>query len=292
MNESGIRISWGGLLDESMGRTAKIELLRRLLPLALGVLGIWGVTTFLTILVGGACLAAAFAIYFSLPKPRMSSGAVKLRALPPVGVEDAIGFLIGVPFFSAVFVGSSLGGGLAYLLFLFPACLSIPVFFLAIRQETTWLRFFNNGFEVTQLGLTARIRYDELRHVDLRSLRASGMGAWVLGMMGGASRRKVALLNPARETKTMVFHASNGDEFSISCEVIPDLKRVLVGLDHAGVELPHGLATRQKKRTRRLKERLYGKAKVDPAVPQLEHLDSNRIAETIRRYRERKLASG
>ncbi|MBO0346573.1 hypothetical protein [Roseibium limicola] len=278
-----------------MGRAAKLELLRRLLALGLGILGLWGGLTFLTPLSSGLCFAAAVAIYFAIPRPRPSPGAVRPDAVPNIWISDCIGFLIGVPLFSAAFTGAATGGqgsGVFFLLLLLPASMCVPVFLVVARQETSWVRFFNNGFEITQMGLTARVRFSELLEVDLKHLKATGGGAWMMGLRGGDSRRRVALLSAAKETKTLIFKAANGDEFSISCEVIPDLNRVLVGLDKEGVALPRGFAERQKKRTRRLKEKIYGKTLSVDAQKSVEKLDAERIAETIRRYRQRKLASG
>ncbi|MFD1695931.1 hypothetical protein [Roseibium aestuarii] len=279
-----------------MGRTARLELLRRLLPLGLAVLGLSGAMTFLSLLTGGMCLAAAAAIYFALPHPRLMAGAVRPTAVPPVGISDAIGFLIGVPLLTAGLVGAGAADpamALVYLALLLPGSLCIPLFILIVRQETSWIRFVNNGFEITQMGLTARVPYSEIRDVELKSLRASGGRGWMMSLFaGGGGHKRITLLNAGSETKAMIFRARNGDVFSVSCEVIPDLNRVLVGLDRAGVDLPAAFAERQRKRTRKMKERIYGKPELSDSAGRMEKLDSSRIAETIRRYRQRKLASG
>ena len=54
-----------------MGRTAKLELLRRLLPLFLGVLGIVGALSFLSPLSGLLCLIAGVGIYTAMPRPKV-----------------------------------------------------------------------------------------------------------------------------------------------------------------------------------------------------------------------------
>lgn len=108
-----------------------------------------------------------------------------------------------------------------------------------------------------------------------------GIG-WLLSALGSSDRRKVALLSGSEQTKTLVFTRKDGSEFAVSSEVIPDLPRILVGMDRAGIDLPQGLGDRQRMRTRKTRERLYGR----PPEPDAEQLDVARIAATVRTYRQ------
>ena len=122
-----------------MGRTAKLELLRRLLPLFLGVLGIVGALSFLSPLSGLLCLIAGVGIYTAMPRPKVPKGAVKPVPRPPVWMTDAIGFTVGISLFSLSFLGALYGSGAGVVLFavlLVPASLSIPIFMIAVRRTT------------------------------------------------------------------------------------------------------------------------------------------------------------
>ncbi len=270
-----------------MGRTAKLELLRRLLPLFLGVLGIVGALSFLSPLSGLLCLIAGVGIYTAMPRPKVPKGAVKPVPKPPVWMTDAIGFTVGISLFSLSFLGALYGSGAGVVLFavlLVPASLSIPIFMIAVRQETSWMRFFGNGFEFAQLGLRARVPYVDLKGVRVRVWNARGGVGWLLSAVGSRSRGKVALLSGAEQTKTLVFTRKDGSQFAVSSEVIPDLQRILIGMDRAGVDLPEDLSERQRKKIRKTREKLYGRK----PEPESEQVDVARIAAAVRKYRQNK----
>ncbi|SHM99775.1 hypothetical protein [Roseibium suaedae] len=269
-----------------MGKTARLELLRRMVPLALFVLGITGGFTFLSPISALLCLAAAVGVYAAMPRPKVPAGALRAGQPVPTTLLDLIGFLIGVPLFCMGFLGAAYGGSgaAAMLLLLLPACLSFFVFMASIRQETSWVRFFGNGFEMTQLGMKIRIRYEDLGAVRLREVRTrKGIGA-VLSSMFVHDRRRIEMLANANETTTLNFVTRGGTQFAFSSEMIPDLQRVLIGLDRAGVELPQNLSDRQRDKIRRTRERLYGSSESSNA----EQLDVARIANTVRLFHERR----
>lgn len=281
---AAIRFPKPGQREAILGRTAKLELLRRLLPLFLGVLGIVGALSFMSLLSGLLCLAAGVGIYTALPRPKVPKGAVKPVPYPPVWVTDLIGFAVGVLLFSLSFLGAIYGSGAGLVLFavlLVPASLCFPIFMIAVRQETSWMRFFGNGFEFAQLGLRARVPYVDLKGVRVRVWSARGGLGWLLSAIGSSNRGKVALLSGAKQTKTLVFTRKDDSQFAVSSEVIPDLQRILVGMDRAGVDLPEGLSERQRKKIRKTREKLYGRA----PEPETEQLDVARIAATVRKYR-------
>ena len=114
-------------MESGVGKTAKLELLRRIIPLALCVLGIVGGYFFMSVLSSLLCVVAAGGVYAALPRPSVPSGAVKPVSRPPVITLDAIGFGLGVVFFSVAFIGMTDWGGLAALLALF--CLGPAYFF-------------------------------------------------------------------------------------------------------------------------------------------------------------------
>ncbi len=268
-----------------MGKSAKLELFRRLMPLFLGIFGIIGALGFASVLIGVLCFAAAVGIYTAIPKPKVPIGAVKPSPKPPVVVTDLIGFTVGVPLFSLSFFGAVTADSSAAPVFaalLIPASLSFMIFMIAVRQETSWMRFFDNGFEFAQLGMRARVPYSDLQSVRLRIWRAPGGFGWLLSALGSQSRKKVALLSGEEQTKTLVFTRKDETEFAISSEIIPDLQRILIGMDRAGISLPAGLSQRQQKRVRRDRERLYGRK----VVPETEQLDVARIAATVRKFRQ------
>ncbi|CTQ58128.1 hypothetical protein LA5095_01940 [Roseibium album] len=269
-----------------MGKTAKIEFIRRVLPLSLSVFAIVCGFFFMSLLNSLLCLVAAAGIYAALPKPSAPSGAVKPVCRPSIIVFDALGFTLGILFFSLAFIGmGSTTGALALisLCLLVPACACFPFFAVAVRQETSWVRFFGNGFEFTQFGLRARVPYDELKKVEVRLWEASGWVAWFQSTMGSIGHKKAVLLNGAESTKTLVFkHPANGT-FTISSELIPDLQRILIGMDRAGIELPEGISEWQRKKIRRRRERMYGEPEKE--APKSEQVEVARIAALIEHAR-------
>lgn len=269
-----------------MGKTARLELLRRLVPLALFVLGITGGFTFLTPISALLCLAAGIGVYAAMPRPKVPAGALRPGQPLATPILDLTGFLLGGSLFSMGFLGAALGGrgGAAMLLLFLPASLCFFIFMVAIRQETSWVRFFGNGFEVTQLGMKIRIRYEDLGSVRLREVRLrKGLGG-ILSTLFVNDRRRVEMLANANETTTLNFVTRGGTQFAFSSEMIPDLQRVLISLDRAGVDLPQNLSDRQREKIRRTRERLYGK----PKGENVEQLDVARIANTVRLFHERR----
>lgn len=269
-----------------MGKTAKIEFIRRVLPLSLSVLAIVGGFFFMSILSSLLCLVAAAGIYAALPRPSAPSGAVKPVSRPSASVLDGIGFALGIVFISLAFIGmGSTTGGLALvsLLLLLPALTSFVFFAVAVRQETSWVRFFGNGFEFTQFGLRARVPYEELKQVDVRLWEAAGWVAWFQSTIGSIGHKKAVLLNGAESTKTLVFKHPVSGTFTISSELIPDLQRILIGMDRAGIELPEGISEWQRKKIRRRRERMYGGPPKEP--PQSEQVEVARIAALIEHAR-------
>lgn len=258
-----------------------------MLPLFLGVLGIVGALSFLSPLSGLLCLIAGVGIYAAMPRPKVPKGAVKPVPRPPVWITDLIGFAVGISLFSLSFLGALYGSGAGVVLFavlLVPASLSIPIFMIAVRQETSWMRFFGNGFEFAQLGLRARVPYVDLKAVRVRVWNARGGVGWLLSAVGSRSRGKVALLSGDEQTKTLVFTRKDGSQFAVSSEVIPDLQRILVGMDRAGIDLPEDLSERQRKKIRKTREKLYGRK----PEPETEQVDVARIAAAVRKYRQNK----
>ncbi|MET1415779.1 hypothetical protein ABVF61_26145 [Roseibium sp. HPY-6] len=217
----------------------------------------------------------------------MPSGAVKPVSKPSVMVLDAIGFGLGIVFFSIAILGmvSATGGlALAALLALVPASASFLFFAVAVRQETSWVRFFGNGFEFTQFGQRARVPYEELKQVDVRLWEASGWVAWFQSTIGSIGHKKAVLLNGEQSTKTLVFKHPVSGTFTISSELIPDLQRILIGMDRAGIELPEGISEWQRKKIRRRRERMYGGPETDAAKPE-EQVEVARIAALIEHAR-------
>jgi len=252
-----------------VGKTAKLELLRRVLPLGLCVLGIVGGYFFMSVLSSLLCLVAAGGIYAALPRPTAPSGAVKPICHPSIVVLDAVGIVLGIVFFSIALIGMSSWGGAAALVALVclaPASLSFVLFTVAVRQETSWVRFFSNGFEFTQLGLKVRVMYEDLKKIDVRQWEASGWVAWFQSTIGSIGPRSAVLLNGAQSTKTLVFKRKDGATFTISSELVPDLQRILVGIDRAGTDLPDGISDYQRKKIRQRRERMYGGPEREPPV--------------------------
>lgn len=274
--------------EDNLGKSAKLELLRRLIPMLLGILGVVGGLGFMTLLSGVLCIVAGVGIYAAMPKPKVPNGGLKPVSRPPVFVTDLIGFAVGISLFSLSFLGAIYSPGIAPVLFamlLIPASLSIVIFMIAVRQETSWVRFFGNGFEFAQLGLRARVRYIDLSSVHVRLWQAPGGFGWILSVLGSASRQRAAILSGDKQTNTLVFKRKDGSEFAISSEVIPDLQRVLIGMDRAGVDLPEGLSERQCKKIRKVRERLYGRDSDPDAEENSEGLGVARIAALIEHAR-------
>jgi hypothetical protein len=232
------------------------------------------------------CLVAAAGIYSALPKPKVPSGAVKPSSVPSIAALDAIGLTFGTVFFSIAFIGMADWGGAAALAALFclvPACLSLVLFSVAVRQETSWVRFFSNGFEFTQFGLRVRVMYEELKKVDVRLWQAAGWVAWFQSTIGSIGPKSALLLNGAESTKTLVFRRKDGVTFTISSELVPDLQRSLISMDRAGLELPEGISEYQRRKIRQRRERLYGGPEKEP--PSSEQKDVARIAALIEHAR-------
>ncbi|WP_417687811.1 hypothetical protein [Roseibium sp.] len=263
-----------------------MELVRRIIPLCLAVLGIVGAMSFMSLLSAILCGVAALGIYCALPRTRMPKGAVRPDANPSIIATDLIGFAIGVPLFALSIVGSAQAPNLTalflFLLLMIPASMCVPVFMAAVRHQTSWIRFLGNGFEITQLGLTARVRYTDLSAMRVRQLTRSKSLGWLTGFIGSYDRRRITLVGNGDESKTFVFVSKGGSEFLVASEVIPDLQRILIGMDRAGVELPEGISERERKKIRRVRERMYKR----PEEPNTEQLDVARIAATVRKYRQ------
>lgn len=269
-----------------MGKTAKLEFIRRLLPLGLGVLGLVGGYFFMSLISSLLCLVASAGIYAAMPRPISPSGAIKPVSKPGVAMLDVLGFTFGLVFFSLAFIGMGVSGGAVALLAalaLLPASLSFLFFAVAVRQETSWVRFFGNGFEFTQFGMRARVAYEDLKTAEVRLWKASGWVAWFQSTIGSIGPKSAVLLNGAESTNTLVFKQNDGGTFTISSELLPDLQRILIGMDRAGVELPEGISEWQRKKIRQRRERMYGGAS-EPEGDS-EQLDVARIAALIEHAR-------
>lgn len=256
-----------------MGKTARLEYLRRILPLSLAVLGIVGWVYFMTLLSSLMCLVAAAAIYFAPVRPHPPSGAIRPVSKPSIPALDMIGFGLGLTFLTAAIIGmTSAPGmwGLLAMLCLAPGSLALVFFTVAVRQETSWVRFFGNGFEFTQFGLRVRVPYAELEKVSIRLWQASGAVAWFQSTIGSSGRKKAVLLNGEPATNTLVFRRTDGSVFTISSELVPDLQRVLIGMDRAGIELPEGISEWQRNKIRKRRERMYAEPLPEPKSEQLE----------------------
>lgn len=268
-----------------MGKTAKLEYLRRLVPLGLAVLGMVGWVFFMSLLSSLLCLTAAVGVYAALIRPRPAKGAIQPVAHPPVIVWDLVGFLVGMVFFPLAILGMTMENGIlaaAATLCLLPALLSFVCFTVAVRHETSWLRFFGNGFEFTQFGLRIRVPFADLDSVHVKLWTASGPVAWFQSTIGSSGRKKAILLNGEATTKTLVFRRKDGMTFTVSSELIPDLQRVLIAMDRAEIELPEGLSDWQRRKIRRRRERMYGGPRPEPKS---EQLDVARIAALIEHAR-------
>lgn len=269
-----------------MGKTAKIEFLRRVLPLSLGVLAIVGGFYFMSPISCLVCLLASAGIYAALPLPTAPSGAIKPVSRPSIKALDAIGFGIGIVFFPIAILGmANTSGALALVSMsaLLPAGIAFLFFAVAVRQETSWVRFFGNGFEFTQFGRRARVPYEELKKIEVRLWEASGWVAWFQSTIGSIGHKKAVLLNGTESTKTLVFNHPVSGTFTISSELIPDLQRILIGMDRAGVELPEGISEWQRKKIRRRRERMYGGPERE--APKSEQVEVARIAALIEHAR-------
>ncbi len=268
-----------------MGKTARLEYLRRILPLSLALLGIVGWVYFMTLLSSLLCVVVAAGMYAAPPRPQPASGAIRPVSKPSVLVLDLIGFGFGLVFLPPAIIGMvSVTGPLAIfaLLCLFPASLCLVFFTVSVRQETSWVRFFGNGFEFTQFGSRERVTYTELESVRIRLWRASGWAAWFQATIGSSGRKTAVLLNGNQTTKTIVFERKDGVTFTISSELIPDLQRILIGMDRAEVELPEGISEWQRKKIRRRREKMYAEPRPEPKS---EQLDVARIAALIEHAR-------
>lgn len=268
-----------------MGKTAKLEYLRRLVPLGLATLGLTGWAFFMSALSCLLCLAAALGIYAALPGSPAARGAIQPVSNPPVIVWDLIGFALGGFFLPLMIIGMvSATGALAAaaLVCILPVAAALLCFTVAVRHETSWLRFFGNGFEFAQFGLRVRVPYSDLDRVQVKVWRAAGPVAWFQSTIGSSGRRKAVLLNGEAATKTLIFRRKDGMTFTVSSELIPDLQRLLIGMDRAEIDLPDGLSDGQRRKIRRRREQLYGTPRPEPKS---EQLDVARIAALIEHAR-------
>jgi len=267
-----------------MGKAAKLEFFRRLMPLCLAVLGTAGAFTVLTPIIGLICVLAGVGIYAAMPLPKLPSGAVSPDPVLPVYVTDALAFVISAGSLSGLVVGVYAGTGpvqAASFLLVGPACLAIPFFLMSVRQRTSWVRFFGNGFEFADLGLRIRVKYEDIRKAGFRGWRAkTGLAAY-LAALGSSSRTKVSLLSGGTESLTLVLTRFDSTEFTISTELIPDLKKVLIGMDRAGVELPDSLSEKERQKIRKKRERMYGRDEGDPGPVLPDQKQVARIAALI-----------
>lgn len=249
-----------------MGEAGVIELLRRMVALALAVLGFAGGLTVFSPLTGLVCLAAAVGVYVGLPYQAPPAGAVQPEWQPSTMMSDTIGFLIGVPFFSlpliiAVYMPTSVAA--VSMLFFIPASICFPIFYLSARQATSYARFFGNGFEVTEFGVTVRQRYLDLARAEIRIWQLP-RGLSLLSPFLDR-RHGVTLVAGSAPSNTLRLTTKGGAVFVIATEAIPDLERVFVDMDRAGIDLPRGLSDLGKRRIRRVREKRWGR--VEAAVP-------------------------
>ncbi|MTH99289.1 hypothetical protein [Roseibium sp. RKSG952] len=265
--------------DMRLGKSAKTEFVRRIVPLGLGVTGVVGMSGGTSVLVGLLCMAAGIGVYAALPKPFVPSGAVQPVSVPPAPVWDLAGFGIGIPSCSLLLLSLSKvnGPGVAMLsLMLFSTAVSVCLFALSVRQETSWVRFFGNGFEFALFGRRSRVRYVDLADVRVKNWQAKGSLRQLLALAAFTARQKTALLAPVEETRAFVFTRKDGAEFTISSEGLPNLEWIMLCMDRAGVPLPKGIGIRQRKKTRYLRDRLYGPEDADAS--QTEQRQVARIA--------------
>ncbi|NBN65915.1 hypothetical protein [Pannonibacter tanglangensis] len=248
-----------------MSETGLIELMRRIGALGLAVLGLAGGLTVFSPLTGLVCLAAAVGLYVGLPSQKPPTGAVQPEWQPTILMSDCIGFLVGVPFFAlplvaAAYVPSAVAGW-TMLLFL-PAAFCFPIFYVSARQATSWARFFGNGFEVTDFGLTMRLRYTELARAEIRIWQLPrGLSLFAPFL---DRRHGVTLVAGSAPSKALRLTSKTGAVFVIATEAIPDLERIFVDMDRAGIELPKGLSDLGRRRIRRVREKRWGKVEPEP----------------------------
>lgn len=267
-----------------IGKSAKLEFLRRFLLIGLSILGTVVVLALPNPLIGIFCFLAGFGAYTALPRPQLPAGA--LRPKPPLSVfvTDLIAWLVAVPLFALSLVGVLFSDPRLtplFLIFLVPASLSFFIMMIAVRQETSWVRFLGNGFEMTQLGLRIRVRYDELAGVVLRVMTTQrGVFASLMSLF--ERERRLALLESAGETSALVFVTKGGTHFVFSTEMISDLERILIDIDRAGLELPSALSERQRKRIQQRREQLYRNA----SSGESEQLDKDNIKDIVRKFQE------
>lgn len=255
-----------------LSETVQIELLRRLGAMTIAILAMTGGLTFLSWPIMIVCLAAALGVYAAIPRPQPPKGAVRPDPYPSVIVSDIIGFGVGISMITLVLLGLFYATGpesLLFLLFLIPAAFSLVIFMISIRQETSWIRFFGNGFEVTEYGRPVRVKYTDLASVRVRFWKVPGRLGWLQSLFGNDGKKAVALHNGDVDSKTLVFTRQDGTEFAVSSEVIPDLERIMIGMDRAGIDLPDGMSDRARRKIRRVREERYGPATetgMDPAA--------------------------
>ncbi|WP_150497642.1 hypothetical protein [Roseibium aquae] len=244
----------------------------------------------MTPVIGLICWLAALGIYAAMPLPKLPTGAVRPEPPMPIWVTDLFGFVIAAACLSLMLIGlySAAGAGQAgYLLLFIPASLSIPFFVLSIRQRTSWARFFGNGFEFAETGLRTRVRYEDVRQARLRDRRSkTGLAAYITAL-GSSSRNKVTLLTAEEESRTLVLVRYDGTEFTISTELIPDMKKVLIGMDRAGVELPEGLSERERQNIRKRRERMDSRTQKPGLLHLPEQKQIARIAALVNHARRK-----
>ncbi|WP_439530057.1 hypothetical protein [Pannonibacter sp.] len=249
-----------------MAETGWIELLRRVAALGLAVLGLAGGLSVFSPITGLVCLAAAVGVYVGLPYQTPPTGSVQPDWQPSILMSDMIGFAVGVPFFSLPLLAAAdmpTPAAFVSMLFFLPASLCFPIFYLSARQATSYARFFGNGFEVTEFGLTMRLRYTDLARAEIRIWQMK-RGLSLLSPFLDR-RHGVTLVAGSAPSKTLRLTSKTGAVFVISTETIPDLERIFVDMDRAGIELPKGLSDLGRRRIRRVREKRWGK--VEDTVP-------------------------
>ena len=205
-----------------MGKTARLEYLRRILPLCLAVLGIAGWFYFMTLLSSIMCLVARGCDLSCAATPAAGIRSNTARVAPVCPDAGSHWFWVRAVFSAACSPWSrprQQGPWLPWLCFAcFRASLSLIFFTVAVRQETSWVRFFGNGFEFTQFGLRVRVPYTALEKVSVKQWHASGPVAWFQSTVGSSGRKTAVLLNGQETTKTLVFRRDDGATFTISSE--------------------------------------------------------------------------
>ncbi|MBU1176255.1 MAG: hypothetical protein KKH72_12695 [Alphaproteobacteria bacterium] len=227
---------------ESRDLTLVVEVLRRLVALALfmaaATLGFgYGQT-----LVAIAAVAAAILVYWLVPRPAVPQGAVHHERMPTVTMPDLLGFMLATTFFALPLIVAAhdpwIGGPWAlYLLTGLPGLIAMIIFWIAIRHQCLWLKVTGHDLTIADMRRIEILAFDRIAEVVAETKPPPRWLSPLLILFGGWRGLGIALLTGQRPSHSLVIRLKDGTSRRVPADAFPDQRQIVAALAHGGVAL-------------------------------------------------------